>query len=176
MIPRLACRNECGFIALGLLLIAAGLLLNRWTLGQILVSDGQISGEWRKAQIAGVQPVLVLSGVLLTLSGIRDWGAAARWRLAAVALALTAVSGLLMFAGFGSHIYLSQHQHTLVAATSVRQRLRSCSGPTIYDAAGRWHWAMAGSISRRPQATVSNRRGATASVSSSAPTCVTTKC
>lgn len=116
MIPRLAYRNECGFIAprlLGMLLIAAGLLLNRWTLGQILAPDGQINGEWRNAQIAGVQIFLVLSGVVLSLPGIRAWTTANRWRLAAVALAVTALSGLLMLAGFGTYIYLTQHQHTV---------------------------------------------------------------
>ena len=116
MIPRLACRNERGFIAprlLGLLLIAAGVLLNRWTLGHILAFDCQINGEWRNAQIAGVRIFLGLSGVVLTLPGLRDWSAASRWRLGAVALAVPALSGMLTLAGFGTYIYLTQHQHTI---------------------------------------------------------------
>lgn len=116
MIPRLACRNERGFIAprlLGVLLLAAGLLLNRWTLGQMLAPDGQINGEWRNAQIAGVQILLVLSGVVLVLPGLRNWSAASRWRLGAAALAVPTLSGLLALAGFGTYIYLTQHQHTI---------------------------------------------------------------
>ena len=180
MIPRLACRNERGFIAprlLGLLLIAAGVLLNRWTLGHILAFDCQINGEWRNAQIAGVRIFLGLSGVVLTLPGLRDWSAASRWRLGAVALAVPALSGTPMLAGFGTYIYLTQHQHTINSSNLGAATPAQLRGAMTYAAAtGKWHFAIAGSTSSRPNATASKRNGATASTSSIAPTCLTTKC
>ena len=66
MSTRHACRNECGSISpspFGWLLLGAGLVINRWTLG-LLAPDGQIDGEWRNAQIAGLQALLVLSGAV----------------------------------------------------------------------------------------------------------------
>jgi len=116
MIPRPACRNERGFIAprlLGLLLLAGGLLLNRWTLGLLLAPDGQIDGEWRNAQIAGMQLLLVLGGLTLIQPRVRAWCAASRLRLVGVTLAIPALAALLMVAGMGTYTYLTQHQHTI---------------------------------------------------------------
>ena len=115
MSTRHACRNECGSISpspFGWLLLGAGLVINRWTLG-LLAPDGQIDGEWRNAQIAGLQALLVLSGVVFCTPGLRNWAARGGWRTALTAIAVPALAALLMVSGYGLYLYSTKHQHTI---------------------------------------------------------------
>ena len=115
MSTRHACRNECGSISpspFGWLLLGAGLVINRWTLG-LLAPDGQIDGEWRNAQIAGLQALLVLSGVVFCTPGLRNWAARGGWRAALTAIAVPALAALLMLSGYGVYLYSTKHQHTI---------------------------------------------------------------
>ena len=115
MNTRHACRNERGTISprlLGYLLLAAGLLINRWTLG-LLAPDGQINGEWRNAQIAGLQLLLGLSGILVVVPGLRNWASRGGWHTLFCALAVPALAGLLMLSGYGVYVYSTKHQHTI---------------------------------------------------------------
>lgn len=115
MSTRHACRAERGSISPSLpgwLLVGAGVVINRWTLG-LLAPDGQIDGEWRNAQIVGVQALLILTGLVFALPGLRTWANGGRWRRVLTGVAVPALAMLIMLSGYGLYVYSTKHQHTV---------------------------------------------------------------
>jgi uncharacterized membrane protein len=115
MNTRHACRNERGSLSpavLGWILLGAGVLINRWTLG-LLAPDGHIDGEWRNAQIAGFQALLILAGLVLAVPALRGRANRNGRTRALATVAVPALATLIMYSGFGVYLYLSGHQHTI---------------------------------------------------------------
>ncbi|MGE0387257.1 MAG: DUF2231 domain-containing protein [Gammaproteobacteria bacterium] len=120
MKPHLAGRRERGMLSpriLGMLLVAVGLLANRWVLG-LFAPDGRIDGEWRNAQIFGGQVLLVLAGLAAWLAPVREWLAARRRRILLAGAVIPALAVLSAYSGYGLYLYLTQHQHTINADRS----------------------------------------------------------